>query len=206
MIFAILPVKAPQNAKQRLSAVLDAAGRERLARLLYEHMLETVCAARGIDRILVVTSDPITAEQARRRDALVLAETEQVSHSRSADAAAKRAIELGAATVALLPIDVPLVTPADIETLLAPPRPALIIVPSADGSGTNALVRTPPDIIESRFGPGSFQAHLEQAQSRGIEVEVRRPPGLIFDLDTPEDLMRLRDLGGGPRRVTEDGG
>jgi 2-phospho-L-lactate guanylyltransferase (CobY/MobA/RfbA family) len=55
----------------------------------------------------------------------------------------------------------------------------------------NALVRTPPDVIESRFGPGSLQAHLEQARARGVPAGVLRIPGLMFDIDTPEDVNEL---------------
>ncbi len=65
------------------------------------------------------------------------------------------------------------------------------MVPSSDGTGTNALVRTPPDCIESRFGPGSFRAHLDQALSKGFHAEVLRIPGLMFDIDTPEDVAEL---------------
>ena len=70
-------------------------------------------------------------------------------------------------------------------------RPGIVIVPSSDGAGTNALLRTPPDVIESRFGPGSFAAHLEQARTRGVPAEVARPGGLMFDIDTPEDVAEL---------------
>ena len=64
-------------------------------------------------------------------------------------------------------------------------------MPSADGTGTNALARTPPDVIESRFGPGSCRAHLDQARSKGVHAEVLRLRGLMFDIDTPEDVAEL---------------
>jgi 2-phospho-L-lactate guanylyltransferase len=67
----------------------------------------------------------------------------------------------------------------------------VIIVPSSDGTGTNALVRTPPDAIDSCFGPGSFRAHLDQARQRGVPATVVRPAGLLFDIDTPEDVEEL---------------
>lgn len=192
MIFALLPVKAPQQAKQRLDGVLTAPQREELARLMYEEMLAKLCAARGLDRIAVVTSDPETARQARRSSALVFEELEQAGHSHSADAAARRAAELGAHGVILLPIDVPLASLAEIEELAAEARRHnLLIVPSEDGTGTNALARTPPDLIPSCFGPGSFLAHLEQARARGTVARVLRLPGLMFDIDTPEDLAEL---------------
>jgi 2-phospho-L-lactate guanylyltransferase len=199
VIFAVLPVKNPQNAKQRLSGFLSAEQRETLARILYRQTLASLCEATGIDRVAVVTSDAEVADQARRCGALVFDENEQVSHSVSADAACLRAIELGATTVLLVPIDVPLVTPADFNRLAAAARPAppagpqaaLIVVPSADGTGTNALARTPPDVIESRFGPGSCRAHLDQARSKSIHSEVLRLRGLMFDIDTPEDVAEL---------------
>jgi 2-phospho-L-lactate/phosphoenolpyruvate guanylyltransferase len=199
VIFAVLPVKSPQNAKQRLSGFLSAGQRETLARILYRQTLASLCQANGIDRVAVVTSDSEVAEHARRLGTLVFDENEQVSHSVSADAACLRAIQLGATTVLLVPIDVPLVTPADFSRLAAaarPSRPAgpqagLIVVPSADGTGTNALARTPPDIIESRFGPGSCRAHLDQALSKNIHSEILPLPGLMFDIDTPEDVAEL---------------
>ena len=191
MIFAVLPVKSPPNAKQRLSGFLSAAQRETLARILYKQTLAALCQAKGIDQVAVVTSDSGIAEHARRSGTLVFDENEQVSHSVSADAACSRAIKLGATTVLLVPIDVPLVSPADFSQLAAAARPGVIVVPSADGTGTNALARTPPDVIESRFGPGSCRAHLDQARSKSVHAEVLRLRGLMFDIDTPEDVAEL---------------
>jgi 2-phospho-L-lactate guanylyltransferase len=191
LIIAILPVKSPQNAKQRLKGFLAVEQRETLARMLYEQTLSALCQAEGIDRVVVATSDVAVAEHATSSGALVFEEHEQISHSVSADAACLRAMQLGASTVLLVPIDVPTVTPADFSQLAASARHGLIVVPSSDGTGTNALVRTPPDCIESRFGPGSFRAHLDQALSKGLPADVLRLPGLMFDIDTPEDVAEL---------------
>ena len=191
MIFALLPVKAPRNAKQRLAGLLSAPEREALARAMFEEVLDALCAARGLDGIVVATSDERTARHARGSGALVFEEQEQLGHSHSANAAARRAMALGARTVLMLPIDVPLVTPTEIEDLVAMARPGVVIVPSLDGTGTNALLLTPPDVIESAFGPGSFERHLERARAGGAPVEVARPPGMVLDIDTPEDIAEL---------------
>jgi len=187
MICALLPVKAPKNAKQRLQGSLSPSQREALARLMFQEVFSTLCTVRGLDRII--------ADHASRSGATVFEEHEQRGHSHSADAAARRAMSLGAATILLLPIDVPLVTKAEIENLIGATGQSLekgvIIVPSSDGTGTNALVRTPPDAIASCFGPGSFQAHLDQARQRGVPAKVLRPAGLLFDIDTPEDVEEL---------------
>ena len=191
MIFALLPVKILSNAKQRLAGHLTASQRERLARAMYEQTLASLLEADGIDRVVVVTGDAEAAEHARRSGVPVFEETEQLSHSVSADAACRRAMQQGATTALLVPIDVPTAKAQDFEQLAAAARPGVIIVPSADGTGTNALVRTPPDIIESRFGTGSFKAHLDQARSKGVPADVLRIPGLMFDIDTPEDIAEL---------------
>ena len=191
MIFAILPVKSPQNAKQRLTGFLPGEHRATLARLLYRQTLNALRQARGIDRVVVATSDTEVAEHARESGVMVFEEDEQVSHSVSADAACRRAMQMGASTVLLVPIDVPTATPEDFTQLAASARPGLIVVPSSDGTGTNALVRTPPDCIQSRFGPGSFRAHLDQAISKGLPADVLRLPGLMFDIDTPEDVAEF---------------
>ncbi len=191
MIFALLPVKSLHNAKQRLDGFLSAEQRERLARILYRQTLGALCQAEGIDRVIVVTNDSGVAEHARSSGTLVFEENEQVSHSVSADAACLRAIKLGATTVLLVPIDVPLVTPADFSRLAAAARPGVVLVPSADGTGTNAMARTPPDVIESRFGPGSCRAHLDQARVKNVPADILRLPGLMFDIDTPEDVAEL---------------
>jgi 2-phospho-L-lactate/phosphoenolpyruvate guanylyltransferase len=159
--------------------------------LLYRQTLAALCQAEGIDQVVVATSDVEVAEYARNSGAIVFEEDEQVSHSVSADAACLRAMEMGASTALLVPIDVPTVTPADFTQLAAASRPGLIVVPSSDGTGTNALVRTPPNCIQSRFGPGSFRAHLDQALSKGVPADVLRLPGLMFDIDTPEDVAEL---------------
>jgi len=191
MIVAVLPVKSPRNAKQRLSGVLSASDREALAWLLYKQTLAALFQASGIDGIAVATSDARVSEHARGSGALVFAEDEQVSHSISADAACLRARQVGATTVLLVPIDVPLATPDDFSRLAAATQPGLIVVPSSDGTGTNALVRTPPDVIESRFGPGSFRAHIDQARMKNVPAGVLRLQGLMFDIDTPEDVAEL---------------
>jgi 2-phospho-L-lactate guanylyltransferase len=158
---------------------------------MFQEVFSTLCTVRGLDKIIVATSDQAVADHASRSGATVFEEYEQRGHSHSADAAARRAMSLGAATVLLLPIDVPLVTKTEIEDLLHATEPGVILVPSSDGTGTNALVRTPPDAIASCFGPGSFLAHLDQARQRGVPATVLHPAGLLFDIDTPEDVDEL---------------
>ncbi len=197
MIFGCLPVKSPARAKERLRHYLSQEQRVQLAHAMFEDVLVEALQVRGLDRLVVVSNDANVLVVAAAAGAMVLVEQEQSGHSTSADWAAQECMKRGAETVMLIPIDVPQVRAAEMESLLEEswklPRRHLIIVPSHDGTGTNAMVRTPPDVIRSRFGPDSFSEHVARAQAAGAAVKVMRPEGLMRDLDEPRDLTLFLD-------------
>lgn len=191
MVFAFLPVKTV-DAKRRLSGLLSPQEREQLARVMFARTLDVLDAAHGIDHLIVSSMDPVVLQQAAARGASQTIEFVETNHSDSAESAADFCKEKGATTVLMAPIDVPLMTTTEVESLVMMSavltRPSLVIVPSTDGTGTNAMVRTPPDVVESRFGPGSFRTHVEQARWAKATVKVARPEGIMLDIDTPADL------------------
>jgi len=195
VIFCCLPVKAPSRAKERLRTYFTPEQREKFARAMFEDVLVEARKVRGLDRLVVISNDAQSLIIAGAAGAQVLLEKDQHGHSASADWAAAECMKRGAQTVLLIPIDVPAVRAAEIESLLeasaALPRPHLVIVPSRDGTGTNAMVRTPPNVIASRFGPGSFSEHVARAEAAGAEVKVMRPEGLLNDIDEPADVERF---------------
>src|SRR5260370_28373612 len=99
-----------------------------------------------------------------------------------------------------LEVDGPLVQASDIDDLLAVEwgDRALVIVPSRDGTGTNAILRTPPTLFPSHFGIGSFAKHVGEAERLGARVIFRRSPRLEMDVDHEVDLRGLlkNDLSG----------
>jgi 2-phospho-L-lactate guanylyltransferase len=98
----------------------------------------------------------------------------------------------GVSSVLRLPIDVPLVTAADIEELFAASKSAAcVLVPSRDGRGTNALLRTPPGLFPSHFGPDSLRQHLKEARAAGAEVLMIKNARLALDVDDADDLRAL---------------
>lgn len=199
MTVVLLPVKDPERSKQRLAGLLSPGERTRLVWA----MLEDVCAAvrecRFADRVVVVARDPEVATYAVGNGWEVFREVEQVSESRSVDWASRLLQEQGVEAALRLPADIPLVQARDLDALLDPAArgPAAVLVPSRDGVGTNALLRSPPLIFPSRFGAGSLQAHLREARQRGLQVEIRKMPRLALDIDLSSDLVRFGSLGKG---------
>jgi 2-phospho-L-lactate guanylyltransferase len=97
--------------------------------------------------------------------------------------------------VLVLPADLPGVSPAAIERLLATldhDRPPLVaIVPDRHGRGTNSLLLAPPEVIDFAFGGDSRVAHNHAAEAASIMVVELDGP-LSLDIDTPEDLLLVQ--------------
>ena len=108
-----------------------------------------------------------------------------------------------------LPGDIPLVTPAEIEQLLAAhlPAPSFTIVPSHDERGSNAIACSPPDAVPLRFGENSFYPHLAGAEACGIGPNVLHLPGIALDIDNPDDVVSfMRTESRDPSRAVTRGG
>ena len=72
--------------------------------------------------------------------------------------------------------------------------PTVILVPSSDGTGTNAILRSPPALFPSHFGPNSFVRHLAEAEVCGVRAQVFRNARLELDIDEWDDLQKLAPL------------
>ena len=189
----LIPVKRLANAKQRLSAHFSPAERAALADALWRDFFRVAAAVHGLDRVFVVSAEERVLERARQYSWETIPETQQISESASVDFSCRRCAERGVQALLRLPVDLPLIEPRDIEALFnaLPATPATVMVPSRDGDGTNALLRTPPDLFPSRFGPGSFAKHLAEARQAGIEPLVLRNSRIEIDIDDLQDLRAL---------------
>ena len=200
---AVLPVKRLGAAKQRLAAGLDAERRRELAEAMVADVLEAIGAARAIDRLIVVSGDPIAQELAAAAGAEVVPDPEDAGHSEAALAGIARAEIEGAERVVLLAGDCPLLDPRELDRLLTGvPGRYVGIVPDRHGTGTNALLLSPPDAIAPSFGEGSKARHVEAARAAGIPFALENLPSIELDLDTPADVIALtRELAKQPKRA-----
>lgn len=189
----LLPIKDLRNAKQRLAAVLTPDERFGLAQAMLADTIQAVCGVNRANRIFVVTNYEPAMETAAKFRWEVLREEHQVSESASVDLASRLCAERGVTALLRLPLDLPLVQPGDIDDLLITDcrAPATVMVPSRDGTGTNALLRTPPALFPSHFGPNSFAKHRSEAERVGARTIVRRNTRLEMDVDDEADLRAL---------------
>lgn len=191
----LLPVKQFSQSKQRLAGWLTPAEREDLARTMFEDVWETLRSWNGFGSLLVITAEPYVQSRCEREGVQCREEEEQVSHSDSVARATQWAMDQGVQRLLSLPIDTPAMNGEELTELAGHAASSdVVIVPSGDGTGTNALLRTPPDAIAPLFGPGSCQRHAEAAETAGRSHSIVRIPGLMADVDTPEEVKRFLEM------------
>jgi 2-phospho-L-lactate guanylyltransferase len=201
-IAAIIPVKGFRNAKQRLSPLLDAGERERLAEAMFRDVLRQVLEARGLDGVFVVTGNDDVGAIAGTLGAEVIRESSETGETGAVDFARLELSRAGWQAVLIVPGDMPLLRSADIEQVLAQmpagaSPPFALLVPSHDRLGTNALLLAPPDVIKLRFGYDSFTYHSSQVAARGLPLRFIENERIALDIDEPKDLERFLALGDG---------
>jgi 2-phospho-L-lactate guanylyltransferase len=194
-VFAVVPVGTLDGAKSRLGETLDAEERRDLATRLLTRTLDAALATRGVDEVLVVTPDDEVRELAARTRARPIRQRSQGLNA-GLRQAREEVLAAGADALLVVPIDLPLISPAALEAVLAPlddpARPLVVLVPDRHGRGTNALLVAPPDAIEFGFGGDSRRAHAACAADAGARfVELGGP--LSLDVDTPDDLLLVEE-------------
>jgi 2-phospho-L-lactate guanylyltransferase len=190
----ILPIKSLAAAKQRLAAELDPPTRRALVEAMFSDVLVALRRARRPDGILVITRDHNAQRIAGGYGALV-AEDDDRGHNAAAATGIARARDLGFDRVLLVPGDCPLLDAAEVDALIerSAPAPSAVIIPDRHGTGTNALLLTPPDALAPSFGVGSHERHRREATAAGVSVETAEVSSLSLDVDTPEDLAAIHD-------------
>lgn len=199
-IVAVVPVKDFALAKQRLAGAFPPAFRAELARAMLRDVLTALHASDGLAGIVVVTADPAAGLLAGEFGARLMFEKEACGLNPAVTDAARRLASERRGGVLVLPSDIPAVTPEEIGRLLAAHGrgPAVSLVRAHDGQGTNALLASPPDLLDFAYGPSSFSVHFAAAVAGGIVprgYDATEFPRLALDVDTPEDVAKLGLLG-----------
>jgi 2-phospho-L-lactate guanylyltransferase len=190
--FAVLPVKSFRAAKTRLAADLGVPQPE-LAEQMVGGVMRALCAAEGLERVLVVTRERVAMDLADELGAEIVEEEELRGHSAAATLGLRQALDLGAERVLLAAGDCPLLTTEDVDAVLARHTgPGVVILADRHGTGTNGLLLTPPTAIPPSFGMGSRERHAELAHHAGVPWTVESIPGFALDVDTADDLAAVR--------------
>jgi 2-phospho-L-lactate guanylyltransferase len=161
---------------------------------MFRDVLSAAMAAHAADRVAVVTSDRLLISHARAAGAAIIDEGTPLGLNVAVRLATDELIRAGADTICTVLSDVPMVTGEDIDAAfeaMPPEDAAVVLIPSRDFSGTNMIVRRPPDLITTQFGRLSLVRHRDDCHSRGLACGVLRLLRPALDLDLPADLIEF---------------
>lgn len=196
----LIPIKNTSGAKQRLASVLDQPSRTRLAQAMLHDVLSALHDWSDCPRVGVVTGDPFAIQLAREYGFELIPDAEDPGETAAIEMATRLCVEWGEQDTLVIPADIPLLQAWELEEILKhAPVQGSVLVPAADGRGTNAAFRRPPNLFLLRFGNDSFKPHLAAAQETGQSCIVLNLPGIAVDVDNPEDLQELTMLPGNTR-------
>jgi 2-phospho-L-lactate/phosphoenolpyruvate guanylyltransferase len=196
----LIPIKNTSGAKQRLASVLDQPSRTRLAQAMLHDVLSALHEWNDCPRVGVVTGDPFAIQLAKKYGFDLIPDAEDPGETAAIKIATRLCVEWGEQDTLVIPADIPLVQGWELEEILKhAPVQGSVLVPAADGRGTNAAYRRPGNLFPLRFGNDSFKPHRAAAQATGKPCVVLNLPSVAVDVDNPEDLHELAVLPGNTR-------
>ena len=192
--FAILPIKRFENAKTRLSSILDTDDRIRLSLLMLEDTLQILSAVHSLSQLITVSADKRVGEIAVKYGANFLFEEKERGVNSAVALADSYCMKKAADATMVIPHDLPLLNSTDISKaceLAENESRCIVICPSLRYDGTNMLLRKPPSIIATFYDADSYNMHVRAAIRLGIPVKRLFSKALMHDIDTPEDVLEI---------------
>lgn len=191
---ALVPLRSPGLGKTRLAPALDPDLRAGLAGAMLADVARAL-ADSPVDRILVVAGGGAAAAAGAALGLDVVTDPPHVATLDDALDAAVAAVGPARETL-VVAADLPRLTSADVMAVLDLGAP-VVVAPTHDG-GTGGLLRCPPDVLRTAYGPRSAARHLAAARAGGIRALSVDAPGFAADVDTVADVAALRQGPVGP--------
>ena len=180
----VIPIKAFEQAKDRLSSVLSAEQRILLARSTALGVLESVRGA----SVFVVCDNPEVSQWATSHGASVVSQS-----GAGLNAAVKEGISAAHEYERVMIVHSDLPLPSRLRELLGSSvaNNTVTIVPDRHRDGTNVLIIPSGVGFTCHYGAKSFEAHKAEATKLGLPLHIVEDDELALDIDTPDDLAAL---------------
>ena len=184
---AIIPVKTFSVAKTRLK--LSETQKEEICKAMLEEVLSTVSKSQLIDKIILVSKDETVLKLGRQFNTVEIFDDESgVNHA--VYLADQYILDNKYDRSVIFPQDIPIMRSSDIDNLLGfrESENSIIIVPSRQLNGTNALVRSSTNMMKTQYDRGSYAFQLDAARAVSQNVSVALIRRIMLDIDDEHDL------------------
>lgn len=157
---------------------------------MLQDVLKAVASSDKIESTIVVSPEQEAVNLAKSLGFSTLLEKTQRGVNIAVNTANEYCLNNGASSTIILPADIPLIKPGDIKKIVNASRnnKSVVIIPSKRLDGTNALLRSPPDIIPTSYDIESYFSHKKYALQQKIPISIIKLHSVMLDLDIPEDL------------------
>ena len=192
--FAIVPVKRFENAKTRLSSILDMDDRILLSSLMLEDTVKNLSSVRSLTQVVIVSADKRAEEMATKHGVTFLREEREKGVNSAIALADVYSIREAAEATVVIPQDLPLLDTIEVSKaceLAENESMCIVICPSLRYDGTNMLLRKPPSVIATFYDMDSYNMHVKAALKLGIPIKRLFSKSVMYDIDTPEDVLQL---------------
>ena len=189
-IHAIVPVNVPNGSKERLSNRLAVFQRANLTIAMLINVLSALKQSSSVESIAVVCADKKVQSVVERLGATFLWEGRRRGLNPALNFAMRQVPS--DSSILIIHADLPLLASYDVDNLVKHAgNCSLVLVPSKDGMGTNAILMRSPNMIQLAFGKRSFYRHELFARRTKLPFRVISIHGIAFDIDDEQDLDEL---------------
>ena len=184
---AIIPVKTFSKAKTRLNLSQDC--KEEICSLMLKEVLRTISNCKVVNQIVLVSKDESALKIGRQFNSVEIFDDESGVNN-AIDLADDYLSDKTFDCSIIFPQDIPTMTSSDIDTLLGfiKSMNSVIIVPSRQFNGTNALVRYPSGLMQTRYDMGSYTHQIDAARTKTKSISIALIRRMMLDIDDESDL------------------
>tara|TARA_B100000965_G_scaffold378803_1_gene374023 strand:- start:198 stop:860 length:663 start_codon:yes stop_codon:yes gene_type:complete len=195
-LLVVIPLKNILHTKTRLKKILSYSERKLLTNYLLFQLIERIEIIRksltyiNID-LAITTSNKLSIELLNIQNFFTISDKGTKSLSSALDYSAVWASKNNYDALCIFPSDLQNPHKKDLKKFLSPPfiQNEMRICPSID-LGTNALLVSPPDLINFNYGKKSFDRHITNAKKKGLKTSIIELRSLTLDVDEEQDFKQ----------------
>lgn len=189
----IITVKFIGECKQRLSHVLSPNKRLDLVRVMFLDVLMACSQSKVFDTTWVCCAGD-TKYIPRDMGVWPIQDNEMKGMKYAIDKLIPLANSFGITHLLVIPSDIPLIRSEDFRTMwqVLNENHQAVLVPSRDGTGTNAIFCTPPDLFSMEFEGESLDRNIQTIKDKNLKYATLDLPTVALDIDTENDLSEYK--------------
>ena len=183
-------MKSFSKAKTRLN--LPQIQKEDLCLKMFDEVLRTISNCKSIDKILVVSKDEQAMKLSKRYNVMQIFDHETGVND-AMDLANQYLIDKKYDCSIMFPQDIPIMKPSDIDDIFCffKSETGVLIVPSRQFNGTNALLQSPVGVMNTQYDRGSYRYQLDAAKVATKNTSIALIRRIMLDIDDLSDLSLM---------------